>query len=435
VTGWGRLSSVLWVAAALLLLGIGWSLDGQSGPVLGDVEASATIAWGWKAIFAVGGLWLAGVAALRRDPGVGWGSAFVLAFFVGLAGRSTPSISDVHFSAGSLPKLPEPSIVGWPLVFLIAGVATIAVALFSGGRGREILTRRPEVLAAGSLLLGVGVALTQVRMTNWSNTAHTIVVGVAFLVTLGFALAQPREGNAPSGATSLLSVLAVGYAPVFIVRGDQALHHAHQQFHTGTYAWLAAIATAVGAGLTLSRRSAGVALATLIGGGVTVVLTVASTDEPSITDAETALLVLSIAYVLLALVVRGWPRLSTVAGVAAGIAAFAIASAIYIQSLVTAISDDPNLHAPHVAWGWIAVMLGAIVATAFVAAWQREPGPAYVAGVLVAALIVIDALRLGGGGDTSFPPQGSLWAWPALLLIAGAALAASSLVPSRRDAR
>src|SRR5262249_52926544 len=181
--------------------------------------------------------------------------------------------------------------------------------------------RHSERLAAGSFVLGVGVLLSIERMAFlWSTEAEFVIALGAALVFVAFAIAQRVEGNEPSGAVSLLTAIALGAVLLALVRVAR-LHGPFPLGVSGIDIWVAGAGAAIGAGLAWYRRSAGVALASIILVGLTVLALAihfwhAQRHAISFTWIFTGL---GVAYAILAVVTRGWwLRLATVSAVAAG---------------------------------------------------------------------------------------------------------------------
>lgn len=409
---WPRLATVLYVAAGLLVIGIAVTLLGTDRVAVIAVNGVPTPhggpAWGWKVVVLLGGLGLAALAAARRDPGPGWAGALVLTLFVAMTASSVGH---------------APSLVGWPLVFLVVGAIVVVAAVAGSDDNARSLTQRPNLLAAGSLLLGIGVALAQLRMEHsWSKGVLLLVVLVPFVLTLAFALAQAREGMTPSGPTSLLSILALVYAVVVIGRAARLGVDAPFS-HAGTVTWMAALATAVGAGLTVSRRSAGVALLTFLLAGTTVVVGVDWVFDLGnhLRTYYYVLFGVAIAYVLVGHAFDDWPRLLSVASVASGLAVALVALALVALTIIAALGDNGPADS-HIAWGWqLATLLAALVLAA-IAALRREAGPGYASALLVFLMAGLDLVRTLGH-------PASLVAWPLVLGILGAALALTAAFP------
>ena len=96
----------------------------------------------------------------------------------------------------------------------------------------------------------------------WSNGVTLAIAVVAAALFALFALAQPDEGDEPAGTTSLLTAITLGAALLLFVRLAR-LHAVLPLGQSGTWTWVMAATAAVGAGLVVVRRSAGVALASM----------------------------------------------------------------------------------------------------------------------------------------------------------------------------
>lgn len=402
---WPRLASVLYVAAGLLLLLMVMTMFGLNRghlvllPMV-FIGVYPKAPFGWLAVILLGGFVLAAVSAMRKDPGPGYAAAAVLVYWVTIAAAPLSNIS----------------IVGWPLALLIIGGLVLAFAVTDTRNNRFTLTGHPEMLAAGSLIVGIGVLITVERMAFlWSNGVTLAIAAVATALFALFALAQPDEGNEPAGTTSLLTVIALGATALLFVRLAR-LHAVLPLGQSGTWTWVMGATAAVAAGLALVRRSAGVALAAMlfaasaaVGGGIWLF----HADHHSISY-PWIFTGLTVLYVVLAVLTRAmWLRLATVATAAAGIAL--ISAFVVFQSPSLLFGDVPLIKgAPSPAW-----MVGAVVVTIALAGaaalLHRAASPGYAAAALATSAVLLDRLRLPGHAA-------SVLLWPLIVLVFGAGL-------------
>jgi hypothetical protein len=438
---WPRLSSVLGVAAGLLLILIAASLlvgalssvagavtNPGSGSLNNAAKSVGAVGSGWKIVVAAGGLALATAAAIRRDPGIGWASAGVLALFVTVTGTSTSS----------------PSLIFWPLLFLVFGLLIIASGLVGASRGTGpatvglptdsaggfVLARNAETFAAGLLALGIGVAMTEGRMAGtWSDAVLLVVIAVPAAFALACAFAQPPGGFSPPWATSLLAILALLLTAGTLERlAGVIVDRSVNDLAPATITWVTGVAALVGLALVRRYRSAGLVLVAYVLGAVALLAGIDWIFGPDLKPRtyEYVLVGLAIVYVAVGLVVTAWPRLEAVSGVAAGIAvtlALVLVVIVFVLDFVFSSLGGPagGSSGSKAADGWQIVALVATFVVAGIAARRREAGPAYAAGLLAIAFVVVDAVRNAG-------ESGSLVIWPIVLLVGGAVIAAGGIV-------
>ena len=409
---WPRLASVLFVAAGLLLFLMGETMFGLDlGHTLGIplflVGVIPKPPFGWVLVIGLGLLALTAHATLRRDPGPGYLAALVTTIWVTLAAAPQHHLT----------------LVGWPLFALVVGAIIVVFAVTD--REGFTLTRHSERLAAGSFVLGVGVLLSIERMAFlWSTEAEFVIALGAALVFVAFAIAQRVEGNEPSGAVSLLTAIALGAVLLALVR----LARFHGPFPLGVSGidiWVAGAGAAIGAGLAWYRRSAGVALASIILVGLTVLALAihfwhAQRHAISFTWIFTGL---GVAYAILAVVTRGWwLRLATVSAVAAGGAVVAAMVTLRFGSLAF-IPGQFVKGSPSPAWVVLAVAAAVAMAGA-AALLARAAGPGYVAAALAVFAVEVDGKRILGHAS-------SLVLWPVVWLAIGVVLIALGVVAGR----
>jgi hypothetical protein len=412
---WPRLQSVLFVAAGLLLFAMGETMYGLDlGHLLGIplflVGVIPKPAFGWIVVIGLLLLPLAAHATQRRDPGPGYLAVLVSFVWVTLAAAPQSHLT----------------LVGWPLFVLVVGAIIVVFAVTD--REGFTLTRHPERLAAGSFVLGIGVLLSIERMAFlWSSEAEFLIALGAALLFLAFALVQPVEGDEPSGPVSLLTAVALGAVMLALVR----LARFHGPFPLGVSGldiWVAGAGAVIGAGLAWYRRSAGVALASMILFGLTVLALAihfghAQRHAVSFTWIFTGL---GVAYAVLAVVTRTWwPRLATVSAVAAGGSVIAAMVTLRFTTLVF-IPGQFAHGVPSPAWVVLAVVAAVGMAGA-AALLARAAGPGYAAAALALLAVEVDGRRIVGHAA-------SLVVWPVVWLAIGVVLIAWGVVAGRMAA-
>jgi hypothetical protein len=410
---WPRLASVMYVAAGVLLFLMAETMFGIDShhrilPIffIGIIPKSPL---GWLVVIGAGTLVLTVAAMVRKDPGPGYMAALATASWVTLAAAPTRHLS----------------IVGWPLFALVVGAIVVVIAVTDTKSNRFSLTRSPELLAGGAFVLGVGVLLMVERMAFlWSREAEFIIAVVAALLFGAFAIAQRVDDNEPSGATSMLTALTLAAALLALVRGAR-FHGAFPLGNSGEAAWVAAAAAVIGAALSGFRRSAGVALASIVLAGLAVLLGAvylfsANKHPVSYTWIFTGL---GAVYAALAALTRQWwPRLATVSAVAAG---GAVIGAMVTLRFTTLLFVPGEFVKGAPSPGWVVLAVVAAVAMAGAAALMaRAAGPGYVAAGLAVFAVLVDGRRVLGHAS-------SLVVWPVVWLAIGAVLVGLGLYEGR----
>jgi hypothetical protein len=277
---------------------------------------------------------------------------------------------------------------------------------------RELLRPPPHrgpLIASGAVVLGVGLALEEVRLADTvPDAVHTVLLLLVGSLVLWLGAQAPNEDGVPPAYQSVLLVTGL-----FVVFGG-LLSFASAVDGGGLSPGGFCVASAVTAALALwpafERNSAiSLLLAALLGGVVLVAAWQWVFDPDGATAYRWLLALYAAALVLLALALRAPARRHAEVLVdAAGLAVAGIA--------FTAWMDGSELSA-----FWETVLLGAGFGLVAFGALDRSPGPAYV-GVLNLAGFV--AVVTAGGEETL------LW-WPLVLLAAGALMLLAGLRPRR----
>ncbi|MEA2180552.1 MAG: hypothetical protein QOG77_3849 [Solirubrobacteraceae bacterium] len=268
---------------------------------------------------------------------------------------------------------------------------------------------RGPLIAAGAVVLTVGVALEQLRIDPGAGVQFAIVAALA-LVLLWLALQEPYEGGHPHAHVSVLIVcglLATGatllrLADVLGVDLDSGLP-------SGTVVWTSLLLAAKATYISAKRGSAVAALIAALAGGAALLAAWDWVFSPdSITPYRWLLLLLAFVYGIASLPLRGESLRHAEQMVnAAGLAVLAIAlSALNLFGPITL---------PFI---WELVVFAAGVSLVAYASADRAPGPAYLGVANLAAFIVI----VGVETDT-------LEWWPLFLLAVGGLMLAAGLRP------
>jgi hypothetical protein len=275
---------------------------------------------------------------------------------------------------------------------------------------RELLHppgHRGPLIAAGALVLTVGVALEQVRITPGKGVQF-VVVALLALALLWLALQEPYGGGPPSAHVTVLLVCGLAAAGGALLRLAVLLG---AEPGAGAITWTS-LALAAQAAYVSARR--GSAIAALIAAGAGGSALLAGWDwifsPGSVTPYRWLLLLLAFVYGLASLPLRGESLRHAEQMVnAAGLAILAVA--------LTAVSGIVS--APALPDFWELVVFVAGVSLVAYAAADRAPGPAYLGVANLAAFVVV----------TGFDGDRTLEWWPLFLLAVGGLMLAAGLRP------
>ena len=265
--------------------------------------------------------------------------------------------------------------------------------------------------AAVGLALFVGTA--QIRMDDpWGVGVLFLAALVPAVVVLGLALGA-SSGDAARRAATVLVVAGLALAALALVRLGQIVGGDDWTQGGGTLTLMLALFTAVAAYTYRETRSVApllIAALAAVGLLLEAVNWIFSTES---TDVFRALLAFAFVVLFVAgLSVPGRP--GTVLVGAAGVTVVA-------SSFVLGFFFLFSLGGSNTGWGWELIMLLEGLALLGYAAVELEPGPAYLAFVVL-AVFVLTAATVGGlvveGGDETTPH--TLVGWPLALGIATA---------------
>lgn len=261
---------------------------------------------------------------------------------------------------------------------------------------------RGPLIAAGALVLAMGVALQQLRTSPGAGAQLAVVAALA-VALLWLALQRDpspptHAPHAPHAHESVLVVLALVAAGAALLRAADLLSGLDGR-PSGAVAWTSACLGALAVYASVRRRSAVAALIAAVAGGLALLAAWDWLFDPA-SDApfRWLLLLLAFAYGIASLPLRG-------------------TSARHAEQMVNA--TGLATLAIGLLGGWPFVALVAGVALVAYAAADHVPGPAYLGAANLAAFLY-DA----GAGR-------GLVGWPLVLLVVGGVMVLVGLRPRR----
>jgi hypothetical protein len=287
---------------------------------------------------------------------------------------------------------------------------------------RELLRPPPHrgpLIAAGAVLLAVGLALVEVRLDLGAGV-HVLILGAAAALVLGLGTQAPNEGGAPPAYQSVLLVSGLLLLVVALLRlADVLGADVSGGPASSTVAWTALVEALVAGWVAVFRRSAVAALISALAAGIALLAAMDWLFDPSsFTAARWILLVLAIALVIGSLALRaGRPRHAELLVDGAALAILTIALQALVAVVLASIVPFVSAPADPLPGFWELVVLAAGCGLVAYGAVDRSPGPAWLG---VANLLAFVALA--GQGET-------LRWWPAMLIALGIGTMAAGLRP------
>jgi hypothetical protein len=282
---------------------------------------------------------------------------------------------------------------------------------------------RGPLIAAGAVLLTVGIVLEEIRLEDTLPTGvHLVILALAggAIYALGVQVAQ--QGRPYAFQSVLLVCGLVLLAPALLTLAD-VLGADFDGLPAGALVWTSLVYAGLAFYPAAARSSAICALIAALALGVTLLSFVNwALDAESVTTYRWLLAVLALAYVLVSLLLRGpAPRHSEQLVNAAGLAVLAIALTGVLPAFFGfAVSlGGPSEILPD---GWELVVFAAGCGLVAYGAVDRAPGPAYL-GVANLAAFVASA--------SASDVEETLLYWPALIIVLGLATMFAGLRPRR----
>lgn len=287
------------------------------------------------------------------------------------------------------------------------------------GAVRELLHppgHRGPLIAAGAVVLSVGVALEQVRVSPGAGVQLAVAALVAAAL-LWLGLQARLEGGRPPAYQSVLVVCGLLASWLALLRLADVLgaDFSGLDVPAGAFLWTGLVQAGIAAAASARRNSAIAALLASIALGVAVLAGWKWLFDPDgVTPYRWLLLLMATAYGLASLPLRGVSARHAVQMVnAAGLAILAIPVLQVLSGGLFGIEALPGF--------WELVLLvGGFGLVAYAAA-DRVPGPAYLGVAVLGAFVAFQAF---GAGET-------LEWWPLLLLVTGLLVIGIGLRPRR----
>jgi hypothetical protein len=286
---------------------------------------------------------------------------------------------------------------------------------------------RGPLIAAGAVLLAVGIALEEVRLDDpLPNGVHVLIVAAAAALMLGLGLQAQPEGGQPAAYQSVLLVSGLLLLEGALLELANLLGADFDgDFPAGAFVWTSLLLCGAALYPAARRNSAIAGMVAALAAGVAIL---AAANWIFGADSQTfyrwLLLFLALAFVLASLVLRGGsPRHAELMVITAGLATLSIALVASFGVLFGAFAlfggggtEDGILPG-----FWEFIVLGAGCGLIAYGAVDHVPGAAWLGFAhLLAFLVVVSA----GADDTL------LW-WPLILLLLGAGVMAAGLRPRR----
>ncbi|HST43321.1 MAG TPA: hypothetical protein VLK58_27595, partial [Conexibacter sp.] len=300
--------------------------------------------------------------------------------------------------------------------------------------GAELLRPHPhrgDLIAAGSVPLTVALLLVNLRLDDsWGTGVFFVLMALATGLVLGMGVLAPMEGERPRAYQVVLQLTGLALLFVALMRFAQVFGVEEPLDSAWTAFLILGIVSAVAAWLARERRSE---ICTLVAGitGTFALLAfvtwVFSPDGPTTT--RWVLLLAALLLLTGALLLRDRHRQESVYLVdAAGVAILVLALTFVTELLFGPLfggfgSGESAFSRASVAPGvlWKVVLLAAGLGLVAYAGVDREAGPGYLGSVILLLFVVLVGIP-GEDGP-------SLWFWPLVLLLIGAAMIAAGLRP------
>jgi hypothetical protein len=277
---------------------------------------------------------------------------------------------------------------------------------------------RGRFAGLAAILLGVFVFALIARNSDWSAFVDLLFFGISAAAVIAPAYLIPQREGPPPGWLSAMMVVGFFLTAGMWVSLADLLGANTDDLHSSTVTWISVFLAAEFAFLALRRDSA---ICTLLAATAAVVAILALVDWVFSPDgASTFRYILIVEGIALvaggAAIYRERGRHGVVLVALGGIAVF-LMSFTFVSGLFTPF-DIGGEGPSGPGWGWELVVLAFGLGIAAWAALTREPGPGYVAGLLLLAFVGLSTV-----GEDAFV------GWPLVLLLLFAAALAGFLRP------
>jgi hypothetical protein len=280
---------------------------------------------------------------------------------------------------------------------------------------------RGPLIAAGAVVLALGIVLEEVRLADEvALGGHLVILAAAAGLVLALGIQAPNEDGRPPAYQSVLLVtgLLLLYGALLRLGDVLGADYGSDGYSAGPFAWVSLLHAGAALWVALFRRSAVCLLVAAIAGAVALLSAYDLIFDPTtFTGARWILLAMAIALVVASLALRGQaPRHAEVLVVAAGLAILAIGLQAVVAAAFDPFGGDGETLLPNF-WELVLVVAGCgLIASG---ALDRAPGPAWLGVALLAVFVFVVGLQ----GDAT------LYWWPFLLILIGAAALAAGLRP------
>ena len=281
---------------------------------------------------------------------------------------------------------------------------------------------RGPLIAAGAVLVTVGVVLEELRLADRFPTGvHLVILALASGAIYALGIQVRQEGRPYAFQSVLLVCGLLLLAPALLTLAD-VLGADFDELPAGALVWTSLLYAAAALWPAVARGSAICALIAAFAVGVATAAFINwALDATSITTYRWLLVVLAIGYVVVSLLLRGpAPRHSEQMVNAAGLAVLTIGLTGVLPALLDfagPFGGGPDEILPN---GWELVVFAAGCGLIAYGAVDRAPGPAYLGVANLLAFVVSAAF----GTD-----EETLLYWPALILAIGVAVMFAGLRP------
>jgi hypothetical protein len=269
---------------------------------------------------------------------------------------------------------------------------------------------RGPLIAAGAVLVTVGVVLEEIRLNDKLPTGvHLVILALTGGAIYALGVQVRQEGRPYAFQSVLLVCGLVLLAPALLTLAD-VLGADFDRFPAGAIVWTALLYAGAAAYPAAARDSSICALIAALALGVAALAFVNwALDATSVTTYRWLLTVLAVAYAVVSLLLRGpVPRHSEQMVNAAGLAVLAIGLTGVLPAAVDEISPFASAPDEILPNGWELVVFAAGCGLVAYGAVDRAPGPAYLGVANLGAFAVSAAI-----GDET------LLYWPLLILALG----------------